>query len=812
MFNKLLSRRVVEYGAVIFDAGGPTYRHEEYADYKATRPQASDELREQIPWIHKVVEAYGFPQLRLRGHEADDLIGTLTRMGQQAGMEVWIVSSDKDFAQLVRDDVKMWDNLKDVVYDRELVRKKWGVVPEQFVDFLALVGDKSDNIPGVPGIGAKGAMALLDKHGSLAAALQAEPATKTEQLLHQFRHNAELSERLARIQQDVPLDPAVDIASLKLPGADREALNALFTELEFYSLLQAGAKGDVAAGEARAAGEVEIVDWDGEPPPDYLPVAVQLIWTGLTHRAQVQGLALSWEPLRSVWVTPERIPELAAWLADPQAPKRVHDLRCHLVVLWSLGLELHGAHDTRLMSYLCEPTKVIPHDLAGVVKEVLQRTLSSSTPREDGGQRAHFVGLLWEPLLDRLNTLGLAETYRELDLPLSRTLARMQHHGVLMDRAELAALGTEFALRLAQLEGEVHVMAGRAFNLGSTKQLSDVLFEELKLPVVKKTKTGYSTDSEVLEKLALKHPIAATLLEHRKVAKLINTYTDVLGHAIWDKDERIHASLQQTVSATGRLISTDPDLQRTPIRTPEGIRIRRCFVAPPGHRLISADWSQIELRVLAHVSGDPALLDAFAGDHDIHRRTAAGIFECSEAEVTPKQREAAKTVNFATIYGQGPTALAQNLGVSRTVAADYIEGYFRTYAGVREWLDATIAEAVRKGSVTTLLGRRRWIPELSSRNRMERQAGERQAANTPIQGSAADLCKLAMLLIDREIQERGLATHMLMQIHDELVFEAPDEEVDSSCELITRHMTGCYPLKVPLKVAVGTGHTWAEAH
>lgn len=811
MFSKLLQRRNVDYGAVVFDPPGGSFRQQEYSEYKAQRPKASDELVEQLPWIDKVVQAYRFPILRIPGFEADDVIGTLAQLGREAGMEVWIVSSDKDFAQLVSENVRMWETFKDVVYDRELVYKKWGVYPEQFVDYLALLGDKVDNIPGVPGIGTKGAQTLLTQFSGLQAALDAADQIpgKTGKALQEFRQQALLSQRLATIQTAVPLE--VGLEALKLESPDIEQLNQLHRQLEFYSLLKEDSRAQQAELETEEEGGVDYRDWDGSLPPGNVPVALQASWNGTPFKAKLQGLALSWQARQARWVSREQLELLKDWLANPERSKIVHDLRAHLVVLADSGLSLAGADDIRLASFLCEPTKILPHELPKIAKEYLQRTLTSDA-RWKAHQEADFIGQLWPLLKTRMEELDLQATYRDLDLPLSSVLAQMQLDGILVDPQDLEALGQEFRRRLAEIEAHVFQLAGHEFNLGSPKQLATVLFEELGLPVIKKTKTGYSTDAEVLEKLVDRHPIAEQLLEHRKLAKLINTYTDVLSQAIDPETGRIHASLQQTNSATGRLISTDPDLQRTPIRTPEGVRIRQTFIAPPEHRLISADWSQIELRVLAHVSQDPILLDAFAHDQDIHRRTASQLFSVEESQVTPAQREVAKTVNFATIYGQGATALSQIIRVPRKTAQAYIDQYFRTYGGVRYWLDRTIEEAHRLGYVSTLLGRRRWIPELSSRNSIERQAGERIAANTPIQGSAADLCKLAMVAIDRELRQQGLRTRMLLQIHDELVFEAPLAEVESASRIVRQCMQEVSVLRVPLRVNLGVGHSWAEAH
>ncbi len=412
----------------------------------------------------------------------------------------------------------------------------------------------------------------------------------------------------------------------------------------------------------------------------------------------------------------------------------------------------------------------------------------------------------------RLDEAGQRAHYEAVELPLAYVLARMELAGIRVDRDDLGRMGDEFRARKAEIEARIYVLAGREFNIGSTKQLADVLFEELKLPVVKKTKTGYSTDAEVLERLAPKHEIAQQILAQRELAKLINTYTDVLASAIAPETGRIHATFQQTTGVSGRLISTDPDLQRTPVRTPEGRRIRKAFVAPEGTVLLSADWSQIELRVLAHFSKDPGLVSAFRDNLDLHRRTASMLFGVSPEAVSKEQRDVGKTVNFATIYGQGATALGQILGIARKDAQRYIEQYFEAYAGVRAWLDATIAEAHEKGYVTTLLGRRRIIPELSMRNETDRAAGERIAANTPIQGSAADLCKLAMLAIDRGLPAVAPRARMLLQVHDELVFEVPESEVAETEKLVRAEMERPYPLDVPLVVGVGVGRSWGDAH
>lgn len=843
MFRRIFSGRKPERGAVVFDAPGPTFRDEKYPQYKAQRPAMDPALREQLPYIDRLVAAHEFPLLRISGYEADDVIGTLARQGEKAGMEVVIVSGDKDFAQLVSDRVTMLDTLQNITYDPELVRKKWGVPPSRFVDLLALLGDKVDNIPGVPGIGQKGAVQLLEAYGSLDGIYASidQLKGKQKQTLLDHRDQAYLSRELATIDTHVPLPVGLDDLELRPP--DRARLNALYRELEFYSLLTDDEAGPDA--ETDADDPCAIVS-----TPDELaarlaalpaaPVAVFPLFDPPSPVASpLAALALvapDAEPLVvplfcSGGLGEPGLAAARAFFADPARPKLAHDAKALYVALRRAGLELAGVvGDTMLESFLVDPTKIIPHRLDQVVKEYLHRTLPPAKRALGGKGDKKFTDLsagvfagwaarharavldAWPKIRARLVQDGQLDYLERIELPLSWVLGDMEIAGIAVDPASLASMGQEFSARLAEYEAKIHALAGHPFNIASPKQLGTVLFDELKLPVIKKNKSGYSTDAEVLERLAPRHEIAQLLLEHRKLAKLINTYTDVLQAAVNPETGRIHATFQQTVSATGRLITTDPDLQRTPIKTPEGRRIRQTFVAAPGHKLISADWSQIELRLLAHVSHDPLLVEAFTHNLDIHRRTAAQIFGCPLDQVTPEQRSTGKLVNFATIYGQGATALAQILGVPRKDAQGYIDSYFTAYSGVRRWLDATMQKAHELGYVTTLLGRRRYIPELSSNNVMDRQAGERIAANTPIQGSAADLCKLAMLNIARRLRAEKLATRMLLQIHDELVFEAPLAEVDTVCAIAREAMEGAYKLDVPLVVDVGVGDTWAEAH
>jgi DNA polymerase-1 len=842
MFRKLFAGKTPERGAVVFDAPGPTFRDERYPDYKANRETPPDDLSVQRPWVDRLVEAHGFPILRVPGYEADDVIGTLATKAAKKGFEVVIVSADKDFVQLLGPSVRMFDpfpgagGAAGLMYDVERAVKKWGVQPEKFVDLLALTGDKIDNIPGVPGIGKKGAAELLETYGDLEGILAHVHELKGRQksALEAHAEDARISRELATIDRRVPLPVQLD--DLELPPLDEAALNALYTELEFYSLLT---EAQVSAAEEKAATEdTEVLD-----PADvgaWLEaaegvVALEPIFDGNPAApGALVGLALAREAGRAVYLDLRAgLPSgLARWLEDPARAKVAHAAKLTRLLLLGGAVEARGFEgDTQLASFLVDPVKLIPHRLDQISKEYLQRplppekrvrgsgksekTFRALDPEAVGpwaGRRAVAVFEAWPKLAEALEAEGQMGQLRDVDLPLSALLARVEKTGILVSSSELEAIEGEFEGRLAELEGEIHGLAGKVFNIGSTKQLAEVLFEDLGLPVVKRTKTGYSTNAEVLERLAPKHPIAEKLLEHRKLAKLINTYTRVLQDAILPSTGRVHATFQQTVGVTGRLISTDPDLQRTPIKTPEGERIRQAFVVPEGMKMVSADWSQIELRLLAHVSEDPLLLESFRDGLDVHTRTASQLFGVELDEVTRDQRRIGKTVNFATVYGQGATALGQILGIPRKEAQSYIDEYFRAYAGVRRWLDATIEKARETGYVETLNGRRRYIPELSSNAFMERSAGERIAANTPIQGSAADICKAAMLAIDAEMRSRPLASRMVCQIHDELLFECPEAEVDAVGELAKRHMESVVKLRVPLVTEVGVGRTWAEAH
>jgi DNA polymerase-1 len=847
MFRKLFAGKTPDRGAVVFDCPEPTHRELRFPAYKAQRPSMAEELRVQLPHIDRVVTANRFPIVRLPGYEADDVIATLARRGAAEGMEVVIVAGDKDLAQMVGDRVRMQDTMRDVTYDAELVRKKWGVPPGLIPDLLALMGDAVDNIPGVPGIGQKGAAGLLEKYGSLDGVLAHLDELKGKQKasLEEHRVAVKLYQELATVDAAAPVE--VTLEALEVTPPDPAVLDALYRDLEFNSLLSGGAA--PAAADAAPALPVEIPATPEAARaalaalPPGAPVALVPIFepVGRVHHAHLVGLGLATEGRAPLYLAfrgagaslgDAAVEVVRELLADPTRPKIVHDLKALLVLCAREDLTLGGdAFDTMIASFLVDPNKCIPHGLDQVAKEYVQRGVPQLKSLIGAGQAvrapsaapvaeaAAYAAALADVILalgavlgKRLDEAGQRAHWEEVERPLSHVLSRMELAGIRVDQADLAAMGVEFRARKAEIEKRIHGLAGREFNIGSTKQLAEVLFEELKLPVIKKNKTGYSTDAEVLERLAPKHEIAQQILDQRELAKLINTYTDVLAEAIAPESGRIHASFQQTTGVSGRLISTDPDLQRTPVRTPEGRRIRQAFVAPEGMRILSADWSQIELRVLAHFSKDARLIEAFRDNLDLHRRTAGMLFKVAPEDVTKEQRNIGKTVNFATIYGQGATALGQILGIPRKDAQSYIEAYFAYYEGVRRWLDATIAAAHETGYVTTILGRRRYIPELSMRQDSDRAAGERIAANTPIQGSAADLCKLAMLQIDRALPAAAPHARLLLQVHDELVFEAPEAEVAATEAVVRQVMVKPYPLDVPLVVEVGVGTSWGAAH
>ena len=784
MFRKLFMGKDPTFGAVIFDAPGPNFREQEYAEYKKNRPSVPDDLIAQTAWIDKVVHAHAFALLRIPGYEADDVIGTLTQLGLDNHCDVTIISGDKDFAQLISDRVRMIDTMRDITFDVELVKKKWGVAPHQFVDYLALVGDKVDNIPGVAGIGAKGAAQLLEKYDNLDNIIKniEELTGRTRNALTKHGQEAQLSKRLATIVKDVPLN--VTLEDLRIPTKNNEKLNQLYTELEFFSLLEKEKK-DASKKQNNETCQVidinELMTQLAKPELQGVPITIFPI----SEEPRINpdsfiGMGFGLNQSHCYFVDLRNIAkptQLLNWLQNdhPKAThnaKKLHFLLHNKYKIMAEGLII----DIQVISFLLDPAKRLPHTLDQLAKEFSQTALTpikslvgsgqnlrslldieASQIADWCGEHIRAIDLTWPKLIKELRSQpDLLSAYEVIEAPLSKLLAKMENFGILVDPHKLKQVEDELQQRINNIEEEIYSISGETFNLASPKQLANILFEKLKLPVVKKTKTGYSTNAEVLERLAPKYPICELLLEHRKLTKLINTYTRVLCDALAPTTHRIHANYQQTVGVTGRLISTNPDLQRTPIKSKEGAQIREAFYAPDGWKIISADWSQIELRILAHYSQDPLLLESFQKSIDIHAQTACKLFDVSLDDVSKDQRRIAKTINFATIYGQGATALGHILGIKRKDAQDYITTYFSTYGYVRAWLDATIEQAKIDGYVSTIFGRRRYIPELFSKTSTLAAGGERIAANTPIQGSAADLCKQAMLNIDKELIKQQL--------------------------------------------------------
>jgi len=834
MLAKLLDRKKPDQAAVVFDPPGGSFRKRESEDYKANRAEMPSDLASQLPLIDRVVETFRLPVLRVTDFEADDVIATLAKEAEERGEEVLIVSSDKDFSQLLNDNVQMLDGMRDLTYTPDLVKKKFGVTPERFVDFQAMCGDKIDNIPGVPGIGKKTASKLLDEYGDLDTILDSleEIGGAVAKKLEKHRDDALLSRKLARLDSSV--EHGIDTSAFTFESPTQEELNLLYKEFEFYSLLKVEGGGKVSQ---KTKDSTTLLEGDDEIPSHLSEARLVATLVGdiQVHRFQVVGLALTTADERETTYISLQRPEATVMVREFFAKFAgeliVHDSREFF--RWCLKYSVplpEKVWDTRTTSYLLDPGKGMPHDLPKLAKIHLHRVMKTEkdllgsgrskkewtdlSPQDLSEYGAH-LGTACLDLLENfegdLKEAGLEKLASE-EVELARVLAKMELAGIEVDGEGLKKLADEFNAELDKLRAKIFELGGREFNVGSPKQLATVLFEEMKLPVIKRTKTGYSTNAEVLEKLAEEHEIARLLLVYRKFEKLINTYVDVLLREIDEEDGRVHCQFGQTASTTGRLITSDPDLQRTPVRTEEGKRIRRQFVAPEGMQLLVADWSQIELRILAHLSGDSVLVKAFQEGADIHKRTAGELFHKDESEVTSTERDTAKTVNFATIYGQGASALAQNLSIPKKEAEAIITRYFEVYSGVKEFIDDTMESARLEGRVTTLAGRTRFIPELFSKNFAVRQAGERMAVNTPVQGSAADICKKVMLKIDRLMSEKeDLESRMLLQIHDELVFECPDSEVDFMKEMVTREMESAWSLKVPLVVSVGVGRNWEEA-
>ncbi len=790
MVRKLIAQQQPTHIAAIFESMGPTFRDEAFADYKANRAETPPDLLEQIPWIRKTLEAMRIPVMESSGFEADDVIGTLARKAVEQGVEVAIVSSDKDMLQLVNDQVRMLNPMKnDQWYDADEVEKFMGVRPAQVIDLLALKGDTVDNIPGAPGIGEKGALDLIQRFGSVENAMEhaAEVQRKTyRESLENNRDIILLSKKLATIHQDCPLD--FDLDSFEIREGDKPALRELYRTMEFSTLLRE--LGPEAAAPAST---------------DY-----QQIGSAFELDAFVEGKALV-----AVSIADQMGSLVAGVCAEPgvarSAPVEklpgcisvVHDLK---LLMRRFG-DLAGVkHDVMLYAFLLSAETGVT-DLGSLTERYLERTYDS-----DPAAQADAILSLYTKLRPEVEALKLVDLYQDIDLPMAGVLARMEALGITVDPGQLRRMSGRMEEEIARLSEEVFALAGKPFNINSPQQLGQVLFEDMKLPTAGKTKgKAFSTAADVLDELAEEHTIAAKVLEFRQLTKLKGTYADALPLLIDPATGRLHTTFNQAGAATGRLSSSNPNLQNIPMRTELGREIRAAFVPRPGWKFIVADYSQIELRLLAHMSGDKVLVEAFRNGEDIHTRTAAEVFGVPPLMVTPEHRRAAKAVNFGIVYGQQAFGLAKSLGIDRREADSYIKSYFERYNGVRKWIDHTITDVRRSGVSVNLYGRRRPIPDMNNRNPNARGFAERTAVNTPLQGTAADMIKVAMIRIEANLKARGAETRMLLQVHDELVFEAPPGEVDEIRVMVKAEMEGVRKLDVPLLVDVGVGTNWRDA-
>ncbi len=877
MLRRLRQDVEAAYMACVFDAKGKTFRDDLYPDYKAHRPSMPEDLARQIEPIHEVVRALGWPILMVEGIEADDVIGTLACEATGAGLKTIVSTGDKDLAQLVNDHVTLVNTMSNETLDREGVIAKFGVPPERIVDYLTLVGDSVDNVPGVEKVGPKTAVKWLTQYGSLdgVVAQAAEIGGVVGENLRKALAWLPLSRELVTVKCDCDLSGhhLSILDSLRQQPEDKAALKAFFEKMGFRSWLRELNAELLAASTDRPAanagdGDAQAALFAAEPPAETRYEAVtteaQLdAWiatiaaAGLTAidtettsldamRAELVGISLCCEPGRAAYIplahrypgAPDQLgrdqvlARLKPWLEDASKPKLGQHLKYDSHVLENYGIRVQGvAHDTLLESYVFESHK--SHDMDSLALRWLDRKTiayqdvcgkgasqigfdevsverATEYAAEDADVTLQLHHAIW-PRVEKHD--GLRFVYQQVELPTARVLQRMERNGVLIDVDRLNAQSHELGIRLLELEKQAHELAGQPFNLNSPKQIGEIFFDKLKLPVVKKTASGApSTDEEVLQKLAEDYPLPRLLLDYRGLAKLKSTYTDKLPKMVNPATGRVHTNYGQAIAVTGRLSSNDPNLQNIPVRTAEGRRIREAFVPSPGNVIVSADYSQIELRIMAHLSEDPAMLRAFASGEDIHRATAAEIFGVPAAEVQTEQRRAAKVINFGLIYGMSVFGLAGNLGVERSAAQMYMDKYFTRFAGVKRFMDDIRQQAKSHGFVETVFGRRLWLPEINSPNGPRRQAAERAAINAPMQGTAADLIKLAMVAVQDWLERERLGTLMVMQVHDELVLDVPQDELARVKEKLPQLMAGVAALKVPLVAEVGAGANWEVAH
>ncbi|WP_158736609.1 DNA polymerase I [Alteribacillus sp. YIM 98480] len=834
MLLKVLEEEEPTHLLVAFDAGKTTFRHETYDEYKSGRQKTPSELSEQLPLIREMLDAFNISHTELANYEADDIIGTLSKQAEEKAWDIKVYSGDKDLLQLVSDKTKVSLTKKGITnvetYDIQAIDERYGINPKQIVDMKGLMGDSSDNIPGVPGIGEKTALKLLKEHGSVEAVLESIDqisGKKMKERLEENKEQALMSKELAVIFRDVPIHLEID--TLKRQALDTKKVIDLFKELEFQSLLS---KFDDVEEEKQELEDVpfekvENITEEIFASPSALIVEVP---SENYHHADIWGIAVVnktgryYIPLDSALSSES----FHKWAADDSKEKYMFDTKRGVVALGWKGITLAGVtHDTLIASYLIDPSvsshnvadiaarknKHIVHSDDAVYGKGAKRAIPEESVLADHlARKGEAVFSLKSTLEEELKKNEQYDLFTKLEMPLSLILGKMETSGVLVDKEQLEKMGEELDAKLEELQKEIHELAGTEFNINSPKQLGPVLFEKLNLPVIKKTKTGYSTSADVLEKLEDQHEIIPKLLLYRQVAKLKSTYIEGLLKVIHPDTSKIHTIFNQALTQTGRLSSTEPNLQNIPIRLEEGRRIRKAFVpSKKGWSILAADYSQIELRVLAHIAGDKGLLEAFQKNMDVHTKTAMDVFHVKEEDVTANMRRTAKAVNFGIVYGISDYGLSQSLSITRKEAQEFIDRYLSSYPNVKEYMEEIKEEAREKGYVTTLLNRRRYLPEITSRNFNRRSFAERTAMNTPIQGTAADIIKQAMVDVSATLEKENLHSRLLLQVHDELIFEVPEEEVKKMRELVPKVMEQTMQLDVPLKAEVSYGPTWYDA-
>jgi len=846
MILKILREKKPDYFAIVFDSPGKTHRHEMYSEYKAHRKPMPEELRPQIPLIKDIIKAFNIRTIEMPGYEADDILAHIAKDAEKEGLDTFIATGDKDFSQVVSQKIKLYDTMKDKITEVKDVVERYGIQPFQFPEILALMGDASDNIPGAPGIGEKTAINLLKEFGDIDALIANHEKIKNARARNAVAGNIEkirLSKELATFHPDVPLD--IPVSELEIQEPDWETLKERFREFQFNSLIKQ------IPNKVRSIDEkteyvtildLEILEQVLSSVDNEISVDTETT-SKSPMLAELVGISLCMKPGKAYYIplahsypgVPEQlskklvINKIKNLLESRKIKKMGHNIKYDYIVLKNEGIRMQGiAFDTMIASYLMNPNKnnhnmtdaamdnlglntIAFKDVVGKDKNDFSEVAVEDATEYSGEDAAVTLKLknFFEPALDKED---LSKLFHEIEMPLIEVLAEMEMEGVKLDTPLMESFSKKMESELTSVEQRIYFIAGEEFNINSPKQLQEILFDKMGLKPTKKTKTGYSTNIEVLEQLALVHELPKEIIEYRGISKLKSTYVDALPRLVNPKTGRLHTSFNQTITATGRLSSSDPNLQNIPIRSEWGKKIREAFIAEPGNLILSSDYSQIELRIFAHLSEDKNLLEVFKNDGDIHTRTASGLFDVPPEKVTQDMRRNAKTVNFGIIYGISPYGLSRQLGIPADEAKHYIDTYFAGFSGVKSYIDSLIKEAEVKGYVTTIFGRKRAIPELKSTNRNIQQLGERLATNTPVQGSAADIIKVSMLNVWKRLHKEKLKTKMLLQVHDELLFEVPEDEKERAESIVREEMEHAVKLSVPLKVDIGIGKNWAEAH